>query len=407
MRICYFASPASVHTQRWLEYMDAKGFHNEIVTTELKRNNRPERWPIHRMPPDFPGQPPRTVWRLANLTRGHDWVPAGLWLWGAVQVRRLVKRLGPDLVQVHYLDDLSIAALLSGFHPVCATAWGSDLLIEPGRYTYPQKLLFRRALASADLVSCNSDVLRRAAIRFGADPTRIRIRQWGVNLDEFGLDLDTQPLGAKLGIEPDSIVLLSPRALQKPLYCIDGVLRAFRSVLDHYPEAILIQLGTAMNPGDLKKLKQLAGELGIASHVRWFGFTPEQELPLVFSLAKLTLSLSKSDSLPTSLLEAMASGSIPVFSDVGSIHEWIEPDINGVLVPPGDADLLAEGILSVLKKPPEWWQKAREVNREIVRLRASRTRELEAVARDYAQLVDGSLGREGSGSALEDQGVTA
>jgi glycosyltransferase involved in cell wall biosynthesis len=217
--------------------------------------------------------------------------------------------------------------------------------------------------------------------------------------------LDVSALRKKWDIDPESLVVLSPRSLKKPLYCIDSVLRAFQGVLEKYPEALLLQLGSNEYPEVLERLKRLAASLGIASRVRWLEFIDEEELPQVFGLAELTLSLSTSDSLPTSLLEAMASGSIPIFSDVGSISEWIVPGENGVLVPPGDSEALTDAILKTLARPAEWWADARAKSLAIIQARADRSLEFSNVNKDYARLVDGRTGKNASSAVhLEGRG---
>jgi glycosyltransferase involved in cell wall biosynthesis len=212
--------------------------------------------------------------------------------------------------------------------------------------------------------------------------------------------MDTRELCDKLDIDPTSTVLLSPRN-SKPVYCLEGVLRAFRQVLDQHPDAILIQLNEDSKANT--KLKKLALELGISSQIRWLNYIPEEELALTFSLADITISLAKSDSLPTSLLEAMACGSVPIYSDVGSIGEWITPGENGMLVPPGDSQALAAAILEILAQPEEWWRQAQTRNRQIVSKRADRNRELEAVAADYSTLVDRYRGKRAVETALRDE----
>jgi glycosyltransferase involved in cell wall biosynthesis len=47
-------------------------------------------------------------------------------------------------------------------------------------------------------------------------------------------------------------------------------------------------------------------------------------------------------------LEAMAAGKPVVAFDVGGVREWLQPDVNGFLVPRGDVDLMAEKISTLL-----------------------------------------------------------
>jgi glycosyltransferase involved in cell wall biosynthesis len=372
-----------------LEKIEAYGHDLQLVALGPWREDWPQRWPIHLLPPDFPGQPPKTIWRMVNLIRGHKWVPVGLWLWGALQMRHLLNRLKPDLVHVHYLDQAPISTLLTGFHPIVASAWGSDLLIKPDHYNAPQQWLFRQALRRADRLICNSDALKQAAVKMGVQPSQIHLRQWGVDLDHFHPQVDTADLRRKWEIPANARVLLSPRNFQKPLYCIEGILRAFCRVLEHDPSLILVQLGGSRE-GSQTELMKLAADLGIANQIRWAEFLSDAELPSVFALADLTLSLAISDSTPTSLLEAMACGSLPIFTDVGGVSEWIETGKNGLLVPPGDANGMAQAILEALARPQVWWDAARDENQRIIRSRANRAAEFSAVIADYESLIANS-----------------
>ena len=47
------------------------------------------------------------------------------------QFRQLFRKIAPDVVHVHYLNDFALFALLAGFRPIVLTAWGSDIVVSP------------------------------------------------------------------------------------------------------------------------------------------------------------------------------------------------------------------------------------------------------------------------------------
>jgi glycosyltransferase involved in cell wall biosynthesis len=60
---------------------------------------------------------------------------------------------------------------------------------------------------------------------------------------------------------------------------------------------------------------------------------------------------SRSESFPNALLEAMASGVPVVASAVGGVLELVEHGRTGTLVPPGDAQALADSLCGVIAEP--------------------------------------------------------
>ena len=57
-------------------------------------------------------------------------------------------------------------------------------------------------------------------------------------------------------------------------------------------------------------------------------------------LARISIGLSISDSISTSILEAMAMGSFPIQSWTSAADEWFENGKTGFLVPPEDPDVI-------------------------------------------------------------------
>ncbi|MGQ0567698.1 MAG: glycosyltransferase [Gemmobacter sp.] len=97
-------------------------------------------------------------------------------------------------------------------------------------------------------------------------------------------------------------------------------------------------------------LEAQAVRLGIADRVCFLGMLPNDTLPALFAAADLFVVPSIMDEtgdregLPVSILEAAASSVPVVASDVGGISDFVEDAVTGLLVPPGDAAVLARAI---------------------------------------------------------------
>ena len=57
------------------------------------------------------------------------------------------------------------------------------------------------------------------------------------------------------------------------------------------------------------------------------------------------------ESLPLTLLEAMAAGLSVVATSVGGVSECVRPGKTGILVPPADSAVLGDAVVSLLNDP--------------------------------------------------------
>lgn len=90
-----------------------------------------------------------------------------------------------------------------------------------------------------------------------------------------------------------------------------------------------------------------ADAVGLGDHVRFTGLT--HDVPSYLQAADLFVLPSRREGLPVALLEAMACGLPAIASRLpGSTEAIIDSGANGVLVPPGDVDALAEAIATLL-----------------------------------------------------------
>jgi glycosyltransferase involved in cell wall biosynthesis len=93
-----------------------------------------------------------------------------------------------------------------------------------------------------------------------------------------------------------------------------------------------------------------------------------------------------SDGTSVSLLEAMAAGCVPVLSDLPANREWVVDGLNGFLV--SDLDRLDQAMQQAigLWESGQWAATGGAWNPQLIRRKATFTRNIEQFLALYAQL---------------------
>jgi glycosyltransferase involved in cell wall biosynthesis len=145
----------------------------------------------------------------------------------------------------------------------------------------------------------------------------------------------------KLGIPQGSIVVLTVRRL---VYKngIDTLIESANLAVKKNSKIVFLAVGKGP---DFNNVQVRIKQLGIESNFKLTGFVKDEDLPLYYNTADLFVLPSKSgEGLPLVALEAMACGLPVVATNVGGIRE-IMNNKYGKLVPPNNADLLANAII--------------------------------------------------------------
>jgi glycosyltransferase involved in cell wall biosynthesis len=369
MRICYLAAAGNNITQKWVNYFGRKGHEVHVISRQFSHETPGEGY--------FEGI---KVHLLRGLLPQH-WAIAwyvNMWFW-CLQVRRLIKKIKPDVIDAHYITTYGHLAIASGFHPVVLTAWGSDILIEPKKNRLI-KCLTRYALSHAQIIVCTSADVRKEIIKLGMNPDRIRIIYCGVDTEKFN-PLRGRKLREKLGLH-DEPVIISTRKLN-PIYNVAMLIRAIPLVLKQAPQARFIIAGTGRQS---EYLKNLANSLGISRNINFVGWLMPDDLPDYLASADIYVSTSLSDSGSISLHEAMACELAPVVTDLPSIREWINDGENGLLVPVNNYQALAEKIIYLIQHK-EIRERFGQENRRIIKEKAEYEEQMEQAEKLYEQLL--------------------
>jgi glycosyltransferase involved in cell wall biosynthesis len=142
---------------------------------------------------------------------------------------------------------------------------------------------------------------------------------------------------------------LRPRVLStrnfETLYNLPCTLRAFRAVQDVYPEAQLTLVGGGSQEA---AIRQLAAELKL-EHVTFAGRVAPDEIWRYYAEADIYLQTPDIDNMPTSVLEAYASGLPVVSSNAGGVPAILTDGYNGLLVACNDHQAAASAMLRLLQ----------------------------------------------------------
>ena len=141
---------------------------------------------------------------------------------------------------------------------------------------------------------------------------------------------------------------LRPRVLStrnfEPLYNLPCTLRAFRLLQDRHPDATLTLVGGGSQEPALRRLAE-----ALALNVTFVGRVAPEDIWRYYADADIYLQSPDIDNMPTSVLEAYASGCAVVSTNAGGVPAILTDGIHGLLVPCGDHAAAATAMLRLLE----------------------------------------------------------
>jgi glycosyltransferase involved in cell wall biosynthesis len=223
--------------------------------------------------------------------------------------------------------------------------------VEP--YTAAQRAFFtwqeRWGLAHCGAVTVASRALETLVWAMGVEPDRVFYAPNGVALN----DIPAQAAGGVSENANGARVLLYTRFVE---FEVERLVAIWQAVVRATPAARLIVVGQGLR-GEERSLLQLARSAGVEETVAYLGWPGRHVMPGVFAAADLAI-LPFDDTLvnrtkgTAKLAELLAAG-LPVVADaVGQNREFIEHQITGFLVPPGEVDAFGGAVVSLLDDGP-------------------------------------------------------
>lgn len=315
------------------------------------------------------------------------------------EVRALVRLHG--IIQKHAFDIVHANSTRAGFLARLA-AHAADVPVviftahgfffeEPMRPL--RKALYRFAERTAarftDAIITVSEADRRAALRGRICPPDKLVTIYN-GLDKEQLDRDFWQAGTgrealRRGFGPGPVI--GTVAMLYPTKGIRFLITAARRVLARYPEARFVIVGEGPHRSELEELVSRAN---LSARVSFVG--RHDDVRRILGAFDLFVLPSVKEGLPYAVLEAMAAARPIVATRVGGIPEIIMHGRSGLLVPPGEAEPLAEAIISLLADPQDARQMGEEARKSIMREDFSADSMVAKTAQLYTRLLAEKLG---------------
>ena len=203
----------------------------------------------------------------------------------------------------------------------------------------------RFCLPRYERVICVSEDLVERCLEAGVPEGRCVLIENGIDTEAYPCPIDPAEAKRRLGIPADRLVVGAVGRLS-PEKGFDTLIRAADRLLG---EGLDFELIIAGDGGEAANLAGLIGELGRGDRIRLLGYRPDAAEVFrgmdVFALSSLR------EGLPNVLLEAMASGLPAIATRIAGIPRLVVDSENGLIVPPGSAGALADGLKLLLVDP--------------------------------------------------------
>lgn len=269
--------------------------------------------------------------------------PFGYYL-NAIHLRKLLGKLCPDLLHVHYASGNGTLGRLSRFHPSVLSVWGSDVMVTPKESSVMRRVVTKNLLYY-DWVCSTSRVMAESVRHLCPRLQNLSLTPIGVDTAHFA------PVRSQK--DDNGCITVGTVKTLHPIYGIDVLLQAFTEargqLLKRTPQVgrrlRLLIVGEGPQRVDLESL---ATELGLSNLVEFTGQVPHSRIPEVLNRMDIFVVMSRRESFGVAVLEASACSLPVVVSNIGGLLEVAKNGITGFIVENENVSECADAIIKLV-----------------------------------------------------------
>jgi glycosyltransferase involved in cell wall biosynthesis len=190
----------------------------------------------------------------------------------------------------------------------------------------------------------------------------------GTDIRRFG-SVERDAARVALGIDPETKVVLYVGRFD-PRKGIETLVRAVNESQLRSTHKLQLIIGGGSTPGnsdgrERDRIEQIIHELGMSEFTSLPGCLSQDILPTYYAAADVCVVPSHYEPFGLVAIEAMASGTPVVASDVGGLQFTVIPEETGLLAPPQNVPAFAAAIDRILLNP-EWAEELGQAGRKRV-----------------------------------------
>lgn len=316
MKICFFGPANNYHIQKWCRWFCDRGHEVHVISF---RSYQIDGCIVHYIP-IFSNAESSDINKLSMFLKARE-------------VRRVVRTIDPDIINVHYASSYGAVAAFSGIKPYVLSVWGADIYDFPKK-SFLHKIILQYSLNNANWLFSTSKAMSKEGNKYTRK--QFEITPFGVDMNLFNPSLREN--------NNEKFVIGTVKGLSDK-YGIDYLLKAVRLFREEHPE-INLELRIAGKGPKEQEYKQMAYELGIADITIWLGFISQERVAMEWANMDIGVIYSTldSESFGVSAVECNACGTPAIIADIPGLMEATSPGNSCIVVPRCNEVLLARAI---------------------------------------------------------------
>jgi glycosyltransferase involved in cell wall biosynthesis len=254
------------------------------------------------------------------------------------KLAKLARDKGFTILILHSGHALSWGLMASFFFPSVKLVAVRRVAFATGKNIFSRWKYTNDRIAALVAVSDNA---RQVMLQDGISPAKVTVIRSGIDTTKINQSEPDPDFRQKWGISPESLLVGTTAAFTKeknyPVF-----LQAAALASKQNPKLRFMAVGAGSL---LDSMKHLAEDLGIGDKVIFAG--QQSNIGKLLKAMDVFVLCSNREGLSNSVMEAMCAGLSVVATNVGGIPELVENGKTGLLVPPGEPQMLAETILKL------------------------------------------------------------